>query len=164
VFSLSASKCLRGRIAPADLQSQITDLDMTRVLKRLKWLAMAVALASAAIYVGDYFLAAHKMRGPQAGNALGSVTIVPTYVIPHKDGRAEIIVGDATVQPCIHSLFPHFGYTPCWYLNRKQPKPIVMSQALVPRGGPDRVLPSLCYRFEMTKRARETRAQSLSSN
>jgi hypothetical protein len=105
---------------------------MTRVLKMLKWLAIAIALASAALYAGDYLLAAHKMSGPQPANALGSVTIVPTYVIPHKDGRAEIIVGDATVQACIHSLFPHFGYTPCWYLNRKQTKPTVMSISPAP--------------------------------
>jgi hypothetical protein len=109
---------------------------MANVLKKLEWLVIAIAVAIAAVYAGDYFLAAHRMSGPQGADDLGSVTVVPTYVIPHKDGRAEIIVGDATTQTCIHSLFPHFGYTPCWYLNRKQPKPTVMSQLLTPYSGP----------------------------
>ena len=100
--------------------------DMTSAVKMLKWVAIAVALAGAAIYAGDYLIAAHRMSGPQAANELGAVSIEPTYVVPHKDGRAEIIVGDTSVQTCIHSLFPHFGYTPCWYLNRRQAKPTVI--------------------------------------
>jgi hypothetical protein len=101
---------------------------MTSAVKMLKWVASSLAVAGIVTYAGDYLVAARRMSGPQAANELGSVSIEPTYVIPHKDGRAEIIVGDTSVQPCIHSLFPHFGYTPCWYLNRRQAKPTVMSK------------------------------------
>jgi hypothetical protein len=106
--------------------------DRVRVLRMLKWLAIAIAVASAALYAGDYFVAADRLGGATTANALGSVKTVPTYVIPHKDGRAEIVVGEATVQTCIHALFSHFGYPPCWYLNRKQPKPKIISESLMP--------------------------------
>jgi hypothetical protein len=100
---------------------------MTRplIMQLLKRLAIAVALAVAVLYSGDYALARHRMNASQHAGEVGSVEIVSMYEIPHKDGREEIIVGDSTVQPCIHSLFPHFGYTPCWYLKRNQPKPSV---------------------------------------
>jgi hypothetical protein len=98
-------------------------------IKLLKWLGVAAALSIGALYVGDYLEAEHRMSGRQPSSALGSVQISPTYVIPHKDGRAEIVVGDTTVQPCLHSLFPHFGYTPCWYLKRTQPKQTIISQS-----------------------------------
>lgn len=115
-------------------------------MKLLKWIGIAAALAAGVLYAGDYLVARHRMDGSQPGSVLGSVQISPTYVIPHKDGRAEIVVGDTTAQPCIHSLFPHFGYTPCWYLNRGQPKPTVISKLSPLRypalaGGPRRNVP-----------------------
>jgi hypothetical protein len=116
---------------------------MTRGRSKLKLLTMIIGLAGAAAYGGDYLVAAHMMSGRRAANELGAVTTVPTYAIPHKDGRAEIIVGDATIQACIHSLFPHFGYTPCWYLNRKQSKVKVMSQSQIPGGQAARVAEGL---------------------
>jgi hypothetical protein len=102
--------------------SQLTRPLIVQLLNRL---AIAAILVLAILYAGDYALARHRMNAPQHANELGSVEIVPMYEIPHKDGREEIIVGDASQQPCIHSLFPHFGYPPCWYLKRNQPKPSV---------------------------------------
>jgi hypothetical protein len=102
--------------------SQLTRPLITQLLNRL---AIAAILALAILYAGDYVLARHRMNAPQHANELGSVEIVPMYEIPHKDGKEEIILGETTQQSCIHSLFPHFGYAPCWYLKRNQPKPSV---------------------------------------
>jgi hypothetical protein len=58
-----------------------------------------------------------------------TLTIEPTYGIPHKNGSAEIVVGDPEPETCVHSIFPHMGYTPCWYLNRSS-KNIIMLELI----------------------------------
>jgi hypothetical protein len=83
------------------------------VLKRI----LAIVLAVLAIaYAVDYLSA--KMRGP---SALGSVQVQPYYAVPLKDGKTEFFMLDPETQTCVRSLAPHFGYSPCWYLDgRKQ--------------------------------------------
>jgi hypothetical protein len=65
------------------------------------------------VYAGDY--AVLRTRLPKS---LGTVTVHPYYAVPQKDGRTEFIPQDPQDQTCAQSLFPHMGYTPCWYLRR----------------------------------------------
>ena len=68
------------------------------------------------IYAADYLSA--RMRG---ANALGAVQVQPYYAVPLKDGKTEFMMLDPEMQTCVRSLAPHFGYSPCWYLDgRKQ--------------------------------------------
>lgn len=101
-------------------------------MERLTTIARRVALAfvvlSAVLYAGDYLLVRYRMTKRTAGDPLDSMKIQRTYVIPHKDGRAEIIFGEPENQMCVHSLFPHLGYTPCWYLKRQAQKTQVMGE------------------------------------
>jgi hypothetical protein len=60
-------------------------------------------------------------RGP-----LDTVQIQRTYEIPHKDGRAEFAFAEPQTVPCVHSIFPHLGYSPCWYLKRHTQQTIPM--------------------------------------
>ncbi|MGA2236763.1 MAG: hypothetical protein ABSG23_14935 [Terriglobales bacterium] len=48
----------------------------------------------------------------------GSVTVEHYYSIAHKDGKAEIIFNPPVQEICVHSLFPHAGDPPCWFLIR----------------------------------------------
>ncbi len=41
---------------------------------------------------------------------------------PMKDGKTMYVPGDPEDQPCVRSLFPHFGDKPCWYLKRQRNK------------------------------------------
>ena len=66
------------------------------------------------------------MAGKDPSAAIGVVKVQPFYVIPHKDGKAELVFGDPVNQTCVHSLFPHLGYSTCWYLNRKNQNPTMM--------------------------------------
>ena len=76
------------------------------------------ALLLCAFYAADYLLA--RMRGP---NALGTVQVQPYYAVPLKDGKTEFMMLDPETRTCVKSLLPHFGYSPCWYLDgRKQQK------------------------------------------
>lgn len=68
----------------------------------------------------------------KSDDPVGMVRVQPTYAIPHKDGRAELVFGDPVDQPCLHSLFPHMGYAPCWYLNRQNQKTTVMVLLIFP--------------------------------
>jgi hypothetical protein len=48
------------------------------------------------------------------------------YAVPRKDGKAELDFGDPETQTCVHSLFPHLGYDPCWYTKRQNQQPTVI--------------------------------------
>jgi hypothetical protein len=52
------------------------------------------------------------------------VQVKPLYAVRQKSGRIEYSVGDTETQTCVRSLFPHMGYTPCWYLIRHPTKRI----------------------------------------
>ncbi len=92
----------------------------------MKRILVIVAVLLALVYISDYALLRIKMAGSAPGTAYGIVKIQPLYAVPHKDGRAEYMFGDAQNQTCVHALFPHSGYSPCWYLNRKSAGTIPM--------------------------------------
>ena len=63
-------------------------------------------------YVSDY-LVLHCRRQP-----LGSVTIQRYDAIAEKNNKTEFYFEAPISEACVHSLFPHMGYEPCWYLAR----------------------------------------------
>jgi len=75
-------------------------------------------------YVADFLLLLRPIAGNR--NVFGEVTIKPFYAVPQKDHKTEFIRIAPETQTCIHSLFPHFGYSPCWYLSRRIHKRIDM--------------------------------------
>jgi hypothetical protein len=68
-------------------------------------------------YVADWAWFAHRSTNAKAGGALGSVTYY--YASGLKDGKAEVYFDQPQTEVCTHSLFPHSGYSPCWYSSRK---------------------------------------------
>jgi hypothetical protein len=104
-------------------------------MKRANRLAggiLILVLGSLALaYAGDYLYVRYRMSRNQPADPFDVVTIQTTYAVAQKDGRAEIIFGDPEIQKCVHSLFPHFGYTPCWYLKRENGKPVVIGGAIL---------------------------------
>ena len=86
------------------------------------------------VYVGDFLLA--RLHG-NAG--LGSVDVQIMWAIKQKDGRIDYELGDRETRPCVHSLFPHSGYTPCWYLTRHKNQVISVgrNQGIPGRGTPE---------------------------
>jgi hypothetical protein len=51
-------------------------------------------------------------------NAFGSVTISRFYAVTLKNKKTDFSYGEPQVQACVNSIFPHYGYYPCWYLRR----------------------------------------------
>ena len=89
----------------------------------------ATVLLAALIYAGDYLFLRFRIAYPKAGDAFGTVQMERLYAIPQKNGKIEYEF-DArqpeVTTPCVHSLFPHMGNRPCWYLQRNSQKPIPM--------------------------------------
>jgi len=90
--------------------------------KLSKQIAVTTLAAFAILYATDCAIFQHNLskNGPAA--ALGTVTSY--YGAALKDGKMEIFTDQPQTETCVHSLFPHSGYRPCWYANRNNVKPI----------------------------------------
>jgi len=94
---------------------------MTRAIVRGVLAFLALLLVA---YVGDYGSLRYQIPGgrPQ----FGQVTVDTLYAIPQKDGKVDYEIGEPKNDRCVHSLFPHYGCSPCWYASRHTDKQIDM--------------------------------------
>jgi hypothetical protein len=77
--------------------------------------ALALAVLSALVYAGDYLSLRYRIPNREP---LGSFVIRAYYAVPQKDPhREELIFLDPQTEVCTHSLFPHDGHRPCWYVS-----------------------------------------------
>jgi hypothetical protein len=79
---------------------------------------IVVLLLCALLYAGDYGVLRFS-RVP-----LGTVQVQPYYSVPLKDGKTEFMYLDPQNEVCVHSVFPHLGHRPCWYVSRHSNKEI----------------------------------------
>jgi hypothetical protein len=92
-------------------------LNLQHALKRFLKITLALVVSALVlVYAGDY--AFFRYRSASKRNPYGSVTLQHYYAVQHKNGKTEFLFDPPTAQICVHSLFPHGGYTPCWYLLR----------------------------------------------
>jgi hypothetical protein len=88
----------------------------TTTMQDLKRLLTGVGIAAVAFliiwYIGDY-LSLKIRRAP-----LSTVQINKFYAVPQKDGKTSFEPGEPETQTCVNSMFPHMGYSPCWYVRR----------------------------------------------
>jgi len=86
---------------------------------------LAIALLFVAVlYACDYLSVRYHI--PHNRNPLGVVKVQPYYAVPLKNKKTELMFLDPQEETCIHSLFPHLGYRPCWYVSRQSKKRIDM--------------------------------------
>jgi len=84
----------------------------------MKWRIVVAAVAAvAAVYAGDDISVRYRI--PRSREPFGTVTIRRYGAIPEKAGRTEFVFEEPLVETCVHALFPHMGYAPCWYLERR---------------------------------------------
>ena len=102
---------------------------MIRGVAISKRVLTGTVLLAVLVYAGDYLFVRYRMAYPKAGAAFGTVQMERLYAIPQKNGKIDYEF-DArqpeVTTPCVHSLFPHMGNRPCWYLRRNSQKPIPM--------------------------------------
>ena len=85
--------------------------------KRIVLRAIAsLFIAGALVYaVDDLSL---RLKLPPGRNVYGTVQVQPYYLIHEKNGKVEYDYNPPEDHTCVNSLFPHFGFQPCWYLKR----------------------------------------------
>src|ERR1700743_502658 len=108
---------------------------MSRLSNIFKRTVLGIVVVLIAAFIVDYVLLRAKVMFPKLGAATGTVVMTRLYAISQKNGRVEYEL-DAN-QPevtmdCVHSLFPHMGKNPCWYMkkNAKKPIPVVILPSL----------------------------------
>jgi hypothetical protein len=110
---------------------RITRQNVDLILK-ITGRVLIAAIALLVVSFGmDYAIAKYRISNNRTGS-LESVKIQPMYIIPHKDSRAEYVFGDPQTVTCLHSLFPHFGYSPCWYVKKNAQPTVPMTIILQP--------------------------------
>ncbi len=70
----------------------------------------------AALYVADDLSVRYRMAHRKDGDPLDEVTYYIATIL--KNGRLEVFYDQPQTETCIHALFPHLGYRPCWYVTR----------------------------------------------
>jgi hypothetical protein len=77
---------------------------------------LILILVLAAVYAGDY--ASVRVPIPPGRTVFGTVTVRRYYAAMKKDGKPDYYFNPPEPVTCVHSIFPHFGCQPCWYLSR----------------------------------------------
>ncbi len=86
-------------------------------LKRAFLATVLTVVGVAALTFGlDY--AVLRLRVAANWNPYGTVTVDHYYAVLQKSGKTEFIFDPPGPQTCVHALFPHEGWLPCWYLSR----------------------------------------------
>jgi hypothetical protein len=83
-------------------------------------ISLAAAALLCALYLGDYLSLRHRMIGADSSAAFGTIQVRRYWEIPNKSGKLEFSFDPPVMQTCVHSLFPHLGYSPCWYVSREK--------------------------------------------
>ena len=91
---------------------------MEDVVPLLKRIATAAAVLVVILYFGDYV--ALRLRSEPTGTC----QITKLYAVPQKDGKTSYEPAEPETQTCVNSIFPHLGYSPCWYLKRHRTQQI----------------------------------------
>ena len=89
---------------------------MLSVAPLLKRIATALVVLVCIYYMGESISV--KFRIPASREPLGTVQINKFYAVPQKDGKTSFEPGEPETQTCVNSIFPHLGYSPCWYVKR----------------------------------------------
>jgi len=87
---------------------------------RLKGGLLATILVLTSLTVLAYGIDYLGFRYRVASNRqpFGSVTVQSYYAVGQKSGKTEYLFNPPRAQTCIHAVFSHAGYAPCWYLSR----------------------------------------------
>ena len=67
-------------------------------------------------YAVDYIVFRYRVAANR--EPFGQITVRRYYAVLHKNGKTEFIFNPPEAQTCVHALFPHAGFTPCWYLQQ----------------------------------------------
>jgi hypothetical protein len=76
------------------------------------WVLGALLIAAGIAYLADSLYIRHELVGTNSAAAFGNVRF---YL---KNGKFTIYQDSPQNEVCVHALFPHYGYKPCWFARR----------------------------------------------
>lgn len=88
-----------------------------------------MALLLVLAYCADYLWLRVRMIHPKPGDPLESLTATRVLAIPEKGNKTSYEIDQQNPEQtitCVHSMFPHSGYSPCWYIKPRINQPIPM--------------------------------------
>ncbi|HEV7967960.1 MAG TPA: hypothetical protein VGP19_10335 [Candidatus Acidoferrales bacterium] len=99
---------------------------------RIPWhrVVYALILVVGVAYGYDYASVRRRMIENKPGNPFDVVSYPHLLAIPQKGNKVDYELDAQSPmesEPCVHSLFPHNGYTPCWYVLRRSKSPTQMT-------------------------------------
>jgi hypothetical protein len=106
-----------------------TKLALTSASIFAKRVPIGVVIALGLLYAGDYAYVRFRMLHPKPADPFESIKTLRVLAIPEKNGKTEYEVDALNPEQtviCVHSLFPHSGYSPCWYVKPRINQPIPM--------------------------------------
>ena len=99
----------------------------SRTLAR-RILVVVIAIL-ALVYCGDYLWFRARMIHPKPADPLETLTAARVLAIPEKGNKTSYEIDQQNPEQtitCVHSLFAHSGYSPCWYIKPRINQPIPM--------------------------------------
>jgi hypothetical protein len=79
-------------------------------------------MLAAIAYGYDAVSVRRRLSAQKPGDPFDTVTYPHVLEIPQKGNKVEYALdaqAPMETESCVHSLFPHYGYTPCWYVVRR---------------------------------------------
>ena len=67
-------------------------------------------------YAVDYGIFHYRVTANR--QPFSQITVSSYDAVQQKNGKTEFIFNPPEAQTCVHALFPHDGFVPCWYLQR----------------------------------------------
>jgi hypothetical protein len=95
----------------------------------VKRLLRVLLVGAVLLYIADYAQFRVRMARAKPNDPLETLTSLRVLAIPEKNGKTEYEVDAQNPQQtvtCVHALFPHSGYSPCWYVKPRINQPIPM--------------------------------------
>jgi hypothetical protein len=94
-----------------------------------KRILVAAVIALAVLYLGDFVSVRIRILHPKLADPFESMPTLRVLAIPEKNGKTSYEIDQQNPEQtitCVHSLFPHSGYSPCWYVKPRINQPIPM--------------------------------------
>jgi hypothetical protein len=85
---------------------------MQNITSLLSRIATVLVVLIVVLYFADYIIVSLRSE------PTGTCQITKFYAVPQKDGKTSYEPGEPETQTCANSIFPHMGYSPCWYVKR----------------------------------------------
>lgn len=102
----------------------------------LKWIGVVLIALAGLVYAGDFVWLELRIHNAKPNDPLETVTFF--YATGVKGGKVEVFYDQPQTTICVHAIFPHRGYKPCWRFNRSHieliSRMIPAAQELMTRG------------------------------